>query len=180
MKTSWEELGLKLGTIKYQNGKYKGEIGSSEFAKEAIENILGNNWIKETTEYAISFKPGAELAMNCLKLIASLKAAEHAYSTYKNSGDQTKKSNAVWLIKHLKTKESYKWVEEFINDENVAIWGLGLLDQLLWSEIIDYEEEKERVDYLINLASKKNDPLLDENISFIRNYLKERYTPPKN
>ncbi len=180
MKTDWERLGLKLGSIKYKDGSYEGETGSSELAKEAIEEVLGDNWIKETTEYAISFKPGAELAMNCLRLISSYKAAEHAYNLYKNSTNQNEKNNAVWLIKHLRAKKSYGWIEEFINDDNVATWGLGLLDQLLWNEIIDYEEEKKHVDYLIDLASKKDSPELNESISFIRSYLKERYSSSKS
>jgi hypothetical protein len=36
-----------------------------------------------------------------------------------------------------------------LNDENVIIWGLGVLDQLLWTKQIPYDE---KVEALLQLA----------------------------
>ena len=80
----------------------------------------------------------------------------------------------MWLIKLLVVRESYKWIEEFINDETVITWAVGLLDQLLWNDIINYDEEKENVDFLLKLAGKSQNENLLENINFINHYLEDR------
>lgn len=111
--------------------------------------------------------------MNCLRHISSEKAVDYAYSIYKLDPNIERKRMAVWLIKHLVIEKYYLWVEEFLNDKNVIGWGIGVLDQLLWCKKIDYEDEKPRVDYLLELADKNSDGLLRDNIDFIKEYLKE-------
>ena len=169
MKTDWKKIGIEIGSITENF-----ESGGTKYAKLAFENILGEKWIKETVEKAISNEIGAELAMNCLRLISSELATDYAYTIYKSDINSQRKNMAVWLIKHLAVKKSYDWIEEFINDKNTIGWGIGVLDQLLWTEKIDYEDEKERVDYLLNLAIIKSDGELKENVDFINGYLKER------
>jgi len=169
MNTDWKKIGTEIGSITKNS-----ECGGTDYAKLAIENILGEKWIKETVEKAISNELGAELAMSCLSLISSELATDYAYSIYQSDLNSERKNMAVWLIKHLAVKKSYDWVEEFINDKNVIGWGIGVLDQLLWTEKIDYEDEKARVDYLLNLAVTNSNGELKENVDFINEYLKER------
>jgi len=169
MNTDWKKIGTEIGSVTENS-----ESGGTEYAKLAFENIFGEKWIKETVEKAISNEVGAELAMNCLRLISSELAADYAYSIYKSDINYERKNMAVWLIKHLAVKKSYDWIEEFINDRNVGGWGIDVLDQLLWTEKIDYEYEKERVDYLLNLAIVNSDGELKENVDFINEYLSER------
>ena len=169
MNTDWKKIGIEIGSITENF-----EIGGTEYAKLAFENILGEKWIKGTVEKAISNEIGAELAMNCLRLISSKLASDYAYSIYKPDINPERKNMAVWLIKHLAVNKSYDWIEEFLNDKNVAGWGIGVLDQLLWTEKIDYEDEKNRIDYLLNLAVKNSNGELKENVDFINGYLRER------
>ena len=167
MKTDWDKIENETQEIISGYG--------SKTAEKAFELILGDEWIKDTVNKAIQYDGGSsELAMNCLKLISSEKAADFAYSTYKNDNDSENKAMAVWLIKHLAVKKSYYWIEEFLNDKNVIGWGIGVLDQLLWTEKIDYEDEKEKIDYLFNLALTNSNGELKENVDFIKKYLKDR------
>lgn len=169
MKVNWEKIGIEIGSI-----TKSGESGGSEFANKAFEQILGEDWIKQAVDKAISTEPGFELAMNCLRHISSEKAAEYAYSIYKTDKEGVNRKMAVWLIKHITVEKSYDWVEEFLNDSDVMGWGIGVLDQLLWCEKIDYEDEKEQVDYLLELAMTNSGGELLENVEFIKDYLKTR------
>lgn len=168
MRTNWYEVALAVGSIK--EGDPNSESGSTRYAEEALEKILGDEWIKDTVEYAISFQPGANLAMNCLRHIHSEAACIYAYEVY-SSSDGERANTAVWLIKHLANRISFQWVDEFLDDPNVAGWGLGVLDQLLWCEVIEYDEQVEK---LLQKASVNSDGGLDELVDFIRGYLKDR------
>lgn len=157
MKTNWYELTFSIGQ-------------DSQYVSRAFETILGDEWIEDTVECAIEYGLGGELAMNCLRHIHSEKACIYAYNVYKSSTGERARM-AIWLIKHLTNKISYPWVEDFLNDKNVMDWGLGVLDQLLWGQIIEYDENVERLLQLAHINSKGG---LDELIQFIRDYLKDR------
>ena len=170
MKTNWEEIGLKVGSL---DGNQNIELGSDAFAKKALEEILGEKWIHETVNFVISGNRGEELAMNCLRLINSKKATEIAYKIYSES-EPEKAVQAVWLIKHISHPVAFQWIEGFLKDQNVMQWGLGVLDQLLWTEAINYEENKAKIEELFLLATQNSNPVLKENVEFIKDYLKER------
>lgn len=169
MNTDWKQVGIEIGLITNNS-----ESGSTEYAKLAFENILGEKWIKEAVEKAMTNDQGSELAMNCLRHISSRLAADYAYSIYQSDLNLERKKRAVWLIKHLAVSNSFDWIEEFINDNNVIGWGIGVLDQLLWTEEIHYEDEKVRIEYLFNLAISNSDGELEEKVEFIKKYLMDR------
>lgn len=170
MKSDWEKIGIKVGSL---DGNKNIELGGNDLAKKAIEEILGEEWINTTVDHIIHVKRGSELAMNCLRLLESEKATNYAYEIYKNSSGETA-SEAVWLIKQIANPIAFKWVEEFLNDHNVINWGFGLLDQLLWTENIYYNNNKEKVEELFRLALKNSDNKLKEDVDFVKKYLNDR------
>ena len=99
-----------------------------------------------------------------------------ALTNIRNHEDVEVRRMSAWLIKHLHVKESFNWLEEIIGDSDgaVASWGLGILDQLLWTEIIHYEVEKEQVEYLFQFALERSDGKMQETIDFIRGYIEQR------
>jgi predicted RNA binding protein with dsRBD fold (UPF0201 family) len=165
MKTNWEELAIRIGSI-----SDTGESGGDDFAMDALQQVLGKEWIIDSVNHIISFKRGSELAMNTLRFICSKEAAEYAYSIYKSSSDE-RADRAVWLIKHIAHPISIDWVEEFLKDENVAHWGFGVLDQLIWKERIS---DNARVEILLQLASSLYDGALQPQVEFVRSYITER------
>lgn len=172
MITDWKRIGIKIGILTEEDTFDKG--CSTKDAKKALEIILGKEWIKQSVDIALTIEPGAELAMSSLKLLSSELAVDYAYSIYKSDTDPERKRMAVWLIKHLAIEKSYQWVEEFLNDKNVIGWGLDVLDQLLWREVIYYEDVSEKVNHLFELAIKNSNGGLEESVDFIKEYLQER------
>ena len=170
MKSDWEKIGEIVGSL---DGNKNIELGGNDLAKKAIEEILGEEWIKTTVDHIVQVKRGSELAMNCLRLLESEKATIYAYDIYKNSNGE-KASEAVWLIKQIANHISFKWIEEFLNDPNVMTLGFGLLDQLLWTENIFYNDNKEKVDSLFRLALKNSNNQLQVDVDFVKKYLSDR------
>jgi len=167
MKTDWDKIDKQLSEEIQSYGTHR--------AEKALEVILGDEWIEDAVKKTFDFNGhSGELAMNCLRHISSSKAAKIAYKIYQEDNQNDRKSMAVWLIKQLAVKESYEWIEEFLNDKKVIVYGIGVLDQLLWCEIIDYEEEQERIDFLLELTLKNSNGELKDNVDFIKNYLNER------
>ncbi|MBL7718693.1 MAG: hypothetical protein JNL72_07650 [Flavipsychrobacter sp.] len=166
MKVDWKELAIKIGSIRSESPNC--ESGGNDYARRAFEEILGDEWVKDTVEYAISGRGGQEIAMNCLRLLSSEKGCMYAYEIYKESNSE-RASEAVWLIKHICNKVSFRWIEEFLNDENVRGWGLEVLDQLLFTEKVTPNDETER---LLCIAEKIDD--LKNGVNLIRGYLQER------
>ncbi|AEW03053.1 hypothetical protein A4D02_03395 [Niastella koreensis] len=166
MTTNWKELALKVGSLHHDGS----ESGGDSYGKAALEEILGEEWMRHTVEHIISFKRGSEIATNCLCLIHSHNTAIYAYGVYKSSEGE-RANRAVWLIKELAHPVSFDWIEEFLNDQNVMGWGLGVLDQLLWTKQIPYDEKAES---LLQLALTNSEGKLTDLVAFIRNYLLAR------
>ncbi len=166
MITNWLTLSKKLGSLQEDNS----ERGGDTYAQKALDEILGDEWIQNTVDDIISIKKGSELAMSCLSYIQSTNATKYAYNIYKTSQGE-KAQQAVYLIKHIANPISVDWIEEFLHDENVIHYGLGVLDQLLWSEQIPFDDKAE---LLLELAGKNSKGQLKDQIEFIQKYIKDR------
>jgi hypothetical protein len=166
MITNWLELSKQIGSLN-DNGA---EIGGTKYTTKALDEILGNEWIENTVEHIIAHKPGSELAINCLQYLNSALACSYAYKVYKTA-DRERAQVAVWIIKQIAHPIALGWVKEFINDKNVLHLGLGVLDQLLWTDKI---ENNHNIEILLDLANKNSDGGLKPKIDFIRNYLSEK------
>lgn len=140
-------------------------------SKFAIESFLGKSWIKNTVDYIIQLKPEWNLAINCLRILESEYATDYAYQIYKKSTNQKDRRIAVLIIKDITHIKSINWIAEFLNDNNVADFGLGILDGLLWTDKI---KSNELTESLLTLASENCNGELNEKVQFIRGYLSER------
>ena len=166
MITDWTQLGRQLGSLQDKDS----ESGGDSFAQQAFDEILGDEWIENTVNHILSFKRGQELAMNCLRYLHSTKAINYAYHVYKSSDGEIA-DQAVWLIKHLANPISLDWIEEFLNDQNVIHWGIGVLDQLLWTKQIPYDDKAKS---LLELADRNSNGQLKAQTDFVRKYSEER------
>lgn len=164
MITNWKEIAKQVGSL----NKNSSESGGDSYGRAALETILGDQWIQEAVEHILSFQAGSEVALDCLRILHSEKAVRYAYQVYKSSTGE-RAERAVFIIKQVAHPVAYQWVEEFLNDSNVIETGLGVLDQLLWTEQIRYNEQ---VEALLQLALAKSNNLLAERVNFIREYLK--------
>ncbi len=163
--TYWTAIAEKIGALKSDGS----ESGSDQQTKKAFEEILGEEWIKATVDHIVAVNEGELTAMSCLRLIQSEIATTYAYSIYKNNFGTPVAINAVWLIKHIHHPTALNWVNEFLDDENVAVPGLGVLDQLLWTRTIEPDEQALT---LLRKASTVMNGYLKEDVAFIRKYLR--------
>ena len=166
MLTDWIILAKQVGSL-HDDGS---ESGGDDYARKAFDEILGDEWIEKTVDHIVSFRHGQELAMNCLRYLHSAKATHYAYHIYKTS-ESERADRAVWLIKQISNPISLEWIEEFLNDRNVIHWGIAVLDQLLWTEQIPFDDKAKS---LLELADKNSKGLLKEKTDFIRQYVDER------
>lgn len=78
----------------------------------------------------------------------------------------------VELLRVAADRRALKWIHEFLNDpdEEIQFWGFGIVDQLLFSELVEEEE----VAHIIEFAETNLGDNLRENIEGLRNFLRCR------
>ncbi len=67
MKTDWEALSRKLGVLKADGN----ELYTGRNSAEALEEILGDQWLQHALDTFIAGTPGNELAIKTLRYISS-------------------------------------------------------------------------------------------------------------
>lgn len=169
MKIDWSALADQLGC--------NSGCGSL-CAKEALAEILGEEAVQEAVEHYISGKPGDELARFVLWQIHPWSGMQYCYRIYKTDPNPDRRTTAVELLRVLADRRALPWIQEFLDDPSpgVQLWGARVVDQLLWSELIDPEEVRE----LLDLMRQHPHDGVRECYEFIQEYLIERSTesPP--
>ncbi len=162
----WEAFARQLGAFE------DNEIYSSGMVKQAIEMLLGEETLQSAVDYYISGKPGSELARFVLWQIRPWSAMKYCYNIYKSDEDIENKRTAIELLRVVSDRRALKWVGEFLGDPDpgIQLWGIGLLDQLLWSDLVEPEEAKE----LLKKAKKHTNPQVRKTAKFVQKYLKNR------
>ena len=162
----WEALARQLGAFE------DSEIYSSDMAKQAIEILLGKETLLGAVDYYISGKPGSELARFVLWQLRPWSAMKYCYDIYKLDEDIEHKRTAIELLRVVGDRRALKWVGEFLDhpDAGIQVWGVGLLDRLLWSDLVEPSEAKE----LLKKARSHHNPHVRTKAKFVRKYLKER------
>lgn len=164
---NWQALASQLGTL-----RENGESSGGQVACEAIEILLGENNLRHAVDYYISGKPGSELARSVLWQIRPFSAMQYCYDIYHSDAPIEHRRLAVELLRVVADERAINWIDEFLNDDDAGIqsWGVGVLDQLLWSELVEPED----VEYLLAKAEKHTNVGVRERIEFIRGFLKDR------
>lgn len=157
----WKALALRLGAL-----REGGESGGSNYAREALEVLLGEDNLREAVDYYVAGGPGGELARSVLWLIQPWAAMERCYDIYKSGRDVGSRRMAVELLRVVADERALGWVEEFLGDEDAGIqaWGAGVLDQLISSGRVEAGD----VEGLILKAESHANPAVRERAEFIR------------
>lgn len=140
MKTDWQALSKKLGVLKDDNSESYAGINSSQ----ALEDILGDEWIRDTLQTFIDGRPGNELAIKTIRFIGSQKAAVMAYEIFKTNKDtgEQKARLAIWAMNDIRMPICMDYVEEFLQDKryrNQAVW---LLKDLVFDTCLLFDEQR--------------------------------------
>jgi hypothetical protein len=169
MKTDWQALSKKLGVLKEDNSELYQGINSSQ----ALEEILGDEWLQHTLDTFIEGTPGNELAIKTLRFISSTKAAEMAYKIYSNNkdSDQQKASIAVWALSDIRTEKSMDYIEEIIERPEYEGIAVGVLRNLIFDHIHLFEEQ--RLYNVLNKVSQK----YNDDTKPLKEFVKQHYQP---
>ncbi len=166
MKTNWEALSTKLGLLKADGSElYTGQ------SMQALEEILGNEWIEDTIDCFIAGRKGNELAIKTVRRIQSNKAAEYAYSLFvKNRGnDKQTATMALWAISDIRMPICMQYVEECIGDENYEPIAVAIFRNLIYDAVLVYDEVR-----LQNIMDKF-DVKYNEDLEPLRVYIAKEF-----
>jgi hypothetical protein len=163
----WEELATALGLVIKD-----GEQGSSEAAKRALELLIGEEALRASVDYYIAGRRGAELARSVLWQLHPWSAMKYCYEIFNGQRSLEDRRMAVELVRVVADHRALSWVAEFLDDEDshIQVWGVGVLDQLLWSHLI----EPEAAEDLLRMAERHQNEAVRERVEFIRSFLSAR------
>lgn len=140
MRTNWEIVSEKLGVLREDNSElYQGKNSS-----EALEEILGDQWLQDTLDTFIEGKPGNELAIKTLRFISSPKAADMAFKIYTDNKDtnQQKASIAIWALSDIRTEKSMDYANEIIEHPEYEGVAIAVVRNLIYDHIHLFTEDK--------------------------------------
>ena len=161
-KIDWVSLGKQTGTLKESGG----ESVSTQDAQRAIEILIGEENLREFVDYYIDGKPGYELGRLVLRQFHPWSAMEYCYEIYKSDENPQRRMFAVELLRSIADKRALKWIDEFLDDENLQIQVLGIciIDYLNLKSLITLEDVEE----ILSKAERHSNPGVRETAQLIR------------
>jgi hypothetical protein len=167
VEIGWDQLAsaLRLST---PQGKTQG----SEAAQRALEMILGEETVRAAVDYYIAVEPGYELARSVLWLLRPWSAMARCHELAAPSNDIETRRSAVELLAVVADRRALPWVSEFLDDGDPQVqgWAVGVLDQMVFSELIEPEEAEE----VLKRAERHESAAVREQAESIRGYLRDR------
>jgi hypothetical protein len=140
MTTNWELLGKKLGTL--QDDGSETLFGPNNFG-DALEEILGEEWIHDTVDAFIEGRKGSHLAVKTVGFLRSRKAAVYAYSLFRKhkKTDIQKASLAIFALMDILNPICMTYVSEFLSNKTYQQMGVALLRNLIFDNHRLYKKE---------------------------------------
>ena len=139
MKTNWQELSKKLGVLQPDGSElYKGQ------SMQALEEVLGIEWIQNTIDYFIEGGKGNELAIKTIRRIGSNKAADYTFllfEIYKET-DIKKASLALWAMNEVRMPKCIDFAEIAIENPEYGVIALVIVRNLIFDYCLVFEETK--------------------------------------
>ncbi len=138
----WQKLSAELGLLKPD-----GEAGGSDDARKALELIIGEDALRASVDHYVAYRRGYELARSVLWQLRPWSAMSHCYEIFKRPKELALRRAAVELLRVVADRRALPWIPEFLDDSDPDIqsWGIGVLDQLLFSELLWPEEAEELI-----------------------------------
>ena len=171
MLTNWQELSRKLGVLREDGLELYQGLNSSE----ALQEILGDEWLQDTLNTFIDGKQGNELAIKTLRFLSSPKAAAMAFKIYDDNKDfnQQKASLAVWALSDICTEKSMDYAEEILERPEYEGIAISVIRNLIYDNIHLFTEEK-----IVNTLNKISEKY-KEDIKPLFKFVQQYFHPAK-
>ena len=133
--------------------------------------MIGEDTLRASVDYYIEHRPGSELARLVLWRLRPWSAMSRCWEVFKGLDEIEARRTAVELLRVVADRRALPWISEFLEDTDALIqtWGVGVLDQLLWSELIGQEEAE-----AVLRTEQHSNESVRERAEFIRSYLLSR------
>lgn len=166
-RIDWEALAKVVGSIQQDC-----ERGGDGLARAALGEILGSNEIVAAVDFYVSGRPGAELARSVLRILKPWPAMSRCREIYETSPNLDARRVAIELLRVVADRRVLPWIPSFLRDadEGIQAWGAGIVDQLLWCELVTPAECTELFNEMTNHANEA----VRETASFIQSFLAGR------
>ena len=173
-RIDWEALAGQLGLIERDAEGGLGESGGSDEARLALERILGEAEMRAAVDHYVALRPGSELARSVLWLLHPGSAMLRCREIANDATDPEERRTAVELLRVVADRRALPWISDYLDDrdEGIQFWAIGILDQLLRSELIEPEE----AEGLLQIADRHPNAQVREQAQFIRGFLADRVT----
>lgn len=164
----WERLAREVGAL----GEDGGEQGGDRLARRALEEIIGTGEWHAAVDHYVAGKSGRELIRSVLWLIHPWAAMQRCQEVYQTSSDPDARCAAVELLRAVADRRVLPWVRQYLHDADVGVqeWGAGIVDQLLWSELMEPEEAADLLDEM----SRHPSAGIRARVEWIRSFLQQR------
>ena len=162
----WQALASKLDLF-----TANGERSGDEAAQRALELIIGEDALRQSVDYYIAGGRGSMLARSVLWQLRPWSAMSYCYEIFKGSQELEIRRTAVELLRVVADRRAVPWIREFLYDSDPEIqsWGIGVLDQLLFSKLVESEEAED----LMSAAEVHPNEAVRECAERIRLYLRD-------
>ncbi len=137
MITNWEELATKLNVL-HPDGS---ETYTFHNSQEALEEILGEEWIRHAVDAFINGDKGNELAIKTVRRLNSRVAAEYAYQIFHENKDTDiqKARYAIWAMDDILHPICMKYADEFLDDPRFVNQAVWLIKELIFNIHLQFE-----------------------------------------
>jgi hypothetical protein len=164
---NWQKLSTELGLLRPD-----GEAGGSGHARKALKLIIGEDALRASVDHYVAYRRGYELARSVLWLLRPWSAMSYCYEIFKARKELAVRRAAVELLRVVADRRAMPWIPEFLDDSDpdIQAWGIGVLDQLLFSELISPEEAEQ----VIKTAELHQNERVREGAERIRQYQRIR------
>jgi HEAT repeat protein len=134
----WNALANRLDAFANPNSEGSG----SDVARAALEEIIGPENLRAAVDHYVSRAPGAELARSVLWQIHPWSAMQRCHELFLTSLDLDVRRSAIELLRVVADKRALPWISDYLADPDprIQVWGAGIIDQLLYSGLIELED----------------------------------------
>jgi hypothetical protein len=179
MITNWEELATKLNVL-HPDGS---ETYTFHNSQEALEEILGEEWIRHAVDAFINGDKGNELAIKTVRRLNSRVAAEYAYQIFHENKDTDiqKARYAIWAMDDILHPICMKYADEFLDDPRFVNQAVWLIKELIFNIHLQFEPADLDA-ILIKAETAKSDSPNEQNtetINNLREFLREESSSKK-
>jgi hypothetical protein len=140
----WRRIAEDVGSLSRSTDTDRGwsEHGGTHLARLALEHLLDAAVYRSAVDHYVTGAPGSELARSLLWLVHPWEGMRRCHELYSTAENLETRRRAIELLRVVADRRAVSWVSQYLqdSDEQIQLWGAGILEQLLLSDLVQPEE----------------------------------------